>query len=163
MTVFTFFPGALVIGVVRCRYFGSTKDAAFFGIITSVELRSRGASQAISLLCLKLAQESGLCSKKYSRLQLQSARSIIAANVHTNFFPGALIRQNTVFYSKSTSGQHCLRTTPLHVTQQGARSAHAFFAFLRMRVWHFVCHLSCCIYKGYICPLCDPPVDPAIT
>ena len=26
-----------------------------------------------------------------------------------------------------------------------------------------VCHLSRRIYKGYICPLCDSPVDPAIT
>ena len=31
------------------------------------------------------------------------------------------------------------------------------------QIQRIVCHLSRRIYKGYICPLCDSPVDPAIT
>ena len=35
--------------------------------------------------------------------------------------------------------------------------------YIPMVLQRIVCHLSRRIYKGYICPLCDSPVDPAIT
>ena len=116
-----FLARALVIGtsggMVRCLHCDSCsmhETCIVLWIITSVELRSRGAPQALSLLCLELAQESGLRVDLLSTLQLQSTTLLLRQTcaiiflyiIHPNSAPfvilvifcGALIRQNTVNY-----------------------------------------------------------------